>query len=275
MGRGDEIMVTGEVVRAQRRDRRPAIVLDKHGRPRWHALWEGSGRIIRGSKPPHSDAVDATQSIVNGPGARPYIDYAAMRRWAKARGLDWNIKDRRIPWRWIDGYAPVPGEIAVGQVAARWARDRAPAHAFVVVEPHIKPNASPNKDWGRARWQALVALRPDLRWVQLGPESARTLDGVTRIATHDFGHALAILALAKAFIGTDGALHHAAAALGVSAAVIWAGYAHPRNLGYAAQVNLHAGVEPCGSRLPCDHCRAAIAEIPPEQVAAALDQVLK
>ena len=272
MGIGDEIMVTGEVIRAQKREPRlacprPVVVLDRHRRPRWHPIWDGNERIAR------VRSAD-TRIIINGPGCRPYIDYAAMKRWAAERGLRWGAKDKRIPWQWAASYQATPGEIVFGLEEARWAVDHAPARPFVVVEPGLKPGAPVNKDWGRARWQALVAERRDLCWVQLGPLGTRTLEGVMLIETGDFRLAAALLASAAAFVGTDGALHHAAAALGVRAVVIWGGYTHPRNLGYAAHVNLHGGGDPCGARLPCDHCRNAMAAITPEQAAAALDRVL-
>ena len=72
---------------------------------------------------------------------------------------------------------------------------------------------------------------------------------------NDFRDVLEILNGCSLFVGTDGALHHAAAALNVPAVVIWSGYSSPRHLGYESQVNIHDGSEPCGTfSKVCPHC---------------------
>ena len=266
MGLGDEIMVTGEVVRAQRTNPTPIIVLDKHGLPRWHPLWEGNRRIVR------AFGTDCRR-IVNGSGCRPYIDYAAMKRWAAERGLEWDANDRAIPWQWRADYRAVPGELFLHPNEERFARIVEPIGPFVLVEPRVKADRS-NKDWGWGRWESLIGARPDIQWAQVGPHGARKIAGATMIETGDFRQALAVLARAAAFVGTDGALHHAAAALGVPAVVIWGGFTSPRNLGYDAQENLHDGGDPCGARRPCDHCAKAMTAIAPADVSAALDRAL-
>ena len=272
MGLGDEIMVTGEVRRVQRRDPRPVAVRGRDGRTRWHPLWRGNPRFAT----PDAIARGAdVQWIENGPGCRPYVDLAAMRRdWQAAfpeRPFTTKIRDPRLPWRFTTWRAE-PGELP--------ALRRAPPGGYIVVAPTLKPGASPNKQWGWARWQALVAATrwTAHRWVQLGPPGTPLLDGVSHIATPTFEAACSALSGAAAAVLPDGALHHAAAALGVPAVVLFGGYTSPANLGYDAHVNLFdsaGGRSPCGQRVACTHCARAMAAIRPEIVACHLEHLLR
>ena len=253
MGLGDEIMVTGEARRVQMRDPRPVAVAGRDGRARWHPLWHGNPRI---AAPREVAAGRAVQWIVNGPGRRPYIDDQAM-----ARGP-------RAPWRFT-AWRATPGELPCVP--------RRPPAGYVVVEPHLKPGASPNKQWGWANWQALVGLMPRVDWVQLGPPGMRVLEGAVHIPTPSFIEAGSALSGAAAAVLPDGGLHHAAAALGVPAVVIFGGFTSPANLGYDGHVNLFDpadGQSPCGERVPCAHCRRVLAAIRPETVAAHLERIL-
>ena len=272
MGLGDEIMVAGEARRLQARDPRPVAVLDRDGRPRWHDLWDGNPRIAH---PRDVVAGLDVQSLTNGPGCRPYIDYEWMRRDFAAvfpgRPFTTKMRDPRLPWRYTR-WRCTPGELPLVE--------RGAPRGYIVVEPHIKRGASPNKDWGWARWQALVSrVRvPDHPWVQLGPPGTRLLHGTVHIVTETIGEACTALSAASAAVVPEGGLHHAAAALGVPAVVIFGAMTSPANTGYDGHVNLFdpaGGVSPCGQRVACDHCRAAMAAIRPEIVAYHLEQVLR
>lgn len=208
------------------------------------------------------------QHIVNGPRCRPYIDYAAMEEdWRKVhpeRPFSTKLRDARLPWRYT-AWRAMPGELS-------WPRGR--PNGLIVVEPHLKPGASPNKDWGWRRWQSLVRSRR-WPWAQLGPPGTRLLAGVTHVPTKSFQEACRVLSGAVAAVLPEGGLHHAAAALGVPAVVIFGGYASPANTGYEGQVNLYrAAGSPCGQRVPCGHCAEAMAAIAPEQVAEELERLL-
>ncbi len=250
MGYGDEIMAAGEARRRQGAgDARPVAVLDRHGRPRRHPLWAGNPRIATPEAVARGLPV---QTIVNGPGCRPYIDYG------RTTATCWAYTD----WR------TTPGELY--GIEARKPQD------YVIVEPHIKAKASPNKDWGWARWQDL-ARRLDLDWVQLGPPGTRLLDGVRHIETASFLAACRALTGARAAVLPEGGLHHAAAALGVPAVVIFGAMTSPANTGYDGHANIFdamGGASPCGMRVPCGHCARAMARIAPPTVATYLEQLL-
>ena len=77
---------------------------------------------------------------------------------------------------------------------------------------------------------------------------------------------------AKLFVGTDGGLHHAAAALGIPSVVIWTGFTSPRHLGYDTHRNIHDGSEPCGTfHSVCSHCLLKAKNISVEQVLDAVN----
>lgn len=262
MGYGDEIMVTGEARRLQERDPRPVLVVGHDGMPRWHPLWEHNPRLVR-------DRKGEFQELRNGPRCRPYVDYAAMRRdFASVfpgRPFTTKVRDARLPWRYTN-WRSTPGELYLPRFESR---------GTVVIEPHMKPSGSPNKQWGWERWQELVRLM-DLSWVQLGPPGTRILEGVRHLSTPTFLDARAPLSGASAAVLPEGGLHHAAAALGIPAVVIFGGMTSPANTGYDLHVNLFEPEDgPCGQRVACEHCERAMAAIRPEIVAHHLEQVLQ
>ena len=129
----------------------------------------------------------------------------------------------------------------------------------VLVEPHTKQELglSRNKAWPWDRWQRLVdGLK--LPWVQMGPPGTKRLEGVQFVETPRFRDTLGYLNRAALIVTTDGALHHAAAALDKPAVVIWGGATDPDILGYRTHRNIRADVDTCGSIKDCGHCRAAM-----------------
>jgi ADP-heptose:LPS heptosyltransferase len=243
MGWGDEIITSGLARRAQQADARPVRVVDGRGRPRWSAVWNGNPRL---AGPAHAGAV---QTLASAPGRRPYIARETAARWV-----------------WREWVCPV-GEIHL-DAAERAAGAR--GNGLVVVEPQLKGRASPNKDWGGTRWAALVAalVRDGCEVAQLGPPGTPLLPGARLVPTADFRSACAVLAHARLAILPEGGLHHAAAALGTPAIVLFGGFISPRQTGYAHQLNLFTGGEACGMRRHCAHCRRAMAAIGVDEVHA-------
>jgi hypothetical protein len=246
MGWGDEIMVTAQVRALQERDPRPVLVVDIRGHPRWSEIWEGNPRMVRDRSRPH-------QTLLNGPNARPYI--------AQKSATHWHWKK----------YECQPGEIYLSEaeraLAERW-------RGYVLVEPNVKATRpdSVNKQWIWERWQRLaqMALAP---MVQVGPSGTRLLEGVAHAETATFRQACAVLSGCKAYVGTEGGLHHAAAALGIPAVVLFGGFISPASTGYSMHRNLFYGPA-CGARLPCRHCREAMAAISVGEVAGHLLELI-
>ena len=286
MGVGDEIMVTGDAKRLQEADpnRRRVVICDKKGDRRWSRLWQGNPRLIRPGEPVGRLG---RIEIRNGPHCRPYVDYERMAETFEqvfpGRPFTTKVRDHRLPWRFTDWRA-TPGEF--------YCFERLEPRGYIVVEPNPKAKGNPNKDWGWNRWQALVhsVKWPDHPWVQLGPgdtrrldgarrpPSTRLLDGVVHIETPTFLDACRVLSGAAALVSTDGGLHHAAAALGIPAVVIFGGISSPANLGYDMHVNLFepmGGESPCGQWVECEHCQRAMAAIKSDVIAERLTGLLQ
>ena len=76
-------------------------------------------------------------------------------------------------------------------------------------------------------------------------------------------------------VTTDGALMHAAAALGVPAVVLFGGFMSPLQMGHKLHTNLWNGAEPCGTHTGiCAHCRGAMESIEVEQVIDAIRRAI-
>lgn len=254
MGIGDEIMAAGAARRHYQRTGR-RVRIQHPNKARWFDVWNNLPWIVQPGEPAGTDC-DVLQAKDHA-GLRPYIAAKLPRQWI---------------WK---AYWPSPSDFVFSD--AEWQASRA-AEGSIIVEPNIKPAASPNKDWGWLRWQKLINLAPDLDWVQLGPAGTRSLKGVRRIETGSFRQAAAMLKRAHGAVLTEGALHHAAAATRTPAVVIFGGYISPAVTGYAAQRNLFTGGADhplgCGARVPCAHCAKAMMAITPEQALAALRGIL-
>lgn len=149
-------------------------------------------------------------------------------------------------------------------------RDGPQDEGFILIEPHVKGTVSAdNKDWGWAKWKELAAQLPDLplRQIDYGKP---ILPGVEPVKSGSFRHALVILYRAGLFVGTDGGLHHAAAAFNKPAVVIWGHYSSPDILGYRFHENIWHGEGPCGSLVPCNGCREAMDRITIDEVEQAV-----
>lgn len=245
MGLGDEIMASGDARRLRAQTGQRVRIVDRHGVARWHELWMGSPDIAR------PEERGALVTLVNGSGARPYIDYA-----------------RTTKQRWVyTEYRATPGVLAGIEPDAR-------GDGMVLIEPNLKGNASPNKQWGRENWAQLArAPLPDgLRWAQMCPPGVAALPGVHRIETPDFRAAIGVLTAARAAVLPEGGLHHAAAATGRRAVVLFGAMTSPRNTGYDTHTNLAVDdPDALGWRIPHPACASAWRQITPGQVHAALE----
>lgn len=170
-------------------------------------------------------------------------DYPSCRPYIKG------MKGSRIIFN--DDYRAEAGEIYGIEATDQYLTD------YIFVEPNTKLDyaAGINKAW--RGWDEL--FRHDLPWVKNDQHGT-------------FRDALRVLAGCRLFVGTDGALHHAAASLGIPAVVIWTGFSSPRHLGYSTHVNIHDGSEPCGTfHRECPHCKRKSDQITPEEVLSAIN----
>lgn len=239
MGYGDAVMTTGLVKKAYQKIGRPLCVGDGT-KVFWSEVFEGNPKI---AKEPYPGCLWIHDYKCH----RPYIDYQKTTR-------------ERTVYR---DFRPEPGELFLSE------KETAPYQQFkgwVYIEPNVKGSYGGNKFY--PYWQKVVDAI-DAKFVQ-GP--GERLRGVEQVQTPSFRHACGLLSQCDLILTTDGGLHHAAAALGKPAIVVWGGLASPKVLGYDSHINLHSGTRSCGSHAPCLHCKQAMEAIPPEKVVNAYEE---
>lgn len=245
MGLGDWIMATAQARAINLSTGRQVLVTDSRGRVYWSPVFDHNPRLLR------QDA-EGCAVLVSAPGARPYIAGKTTERWI---WKEWDI---------------APGELYF----QKGETDYADAFAGgILIEPHTKVVGG-NKSWPFARWQAVVDAFPEVRFIQVGNAVTRKLSGVQFVETPTFRHAAAILAQSSAVLTTEGALHHAAAALDVPAIVLWSEFIDPKFTGYKGQINIRHAGKACGARVPCETCRESMNAITVDEVAGALRGLL-
>ena len=248
MGFGDELMLTGTLKKAYQHTKKP-VALGRHAKNYldevlWGEVFDNNPKIDRN---PGVGAIWLDEVKGN----RPYIDYNATQL----------RTDGKVIYR---KFRPEPGELFFTP------EELAPYeqyHDFIYIEPNVKGSFSGNKDWGFEKWQEVVKRLP-YKFIQ---GRGRKLDGVEQVDTPRFRDACALLSRASMFLGTDGGLHHAAAALGKRAVVVWGGLVGPDTLGYDFHTNIRGkGVQNCGNHVKCDHCKKALSLVSVEMVVEAV-----
>lgn len=243
MGVGDWVIATGQVKAIHERTGRRVVVIGRGGLPQWSEVFENNPKIARR----HERGVER---LINGSGMRPYIVGKTATRWT------WK------PWE------RESGEIYLTKEELALAEPHA---GRILIEPNTKVSPS-NKAWLFGRWQELVDRGGD--FVQVGPPGTRLLRGVHFVETANFRAAAAVLAKSLAYVGTEGGLHHAAAALGRPAVVLFSEFISPEITGYDMHRNIRHAGPACGSRLPCEGCRASMEAITVDEVDQNLREIL-
>ncbi|MBZ9759482.1 hypothetical protein LB553_01085 [Mesorhizobium sp. CA8] len=172
-------------------------------------------------------------------------------------------------WIWNMDFSPTPGEIYLDDIERKHGKRY--GSGFIIIEPQSAPwkSVAANKDWGRSKYQEVTnRLKAEGYKVHqfLSDKGSPPLSGVSPLRTESFRDAISILANASMYIGSEGGLHHAAAAVGIPAVVLFGGFIPPKVTGYPTHANLTGGAEACGSLKPCQHCRRAMEAISVDEV---------
>ena len=250
LGLGDELIASGMARGAAARGKK--IAFGRNGKIIWgpHAaiVFEGNPNVARPGQ-----ANGAVEWCDHYYGHRKYVTLAAGNRYV------WNY-DFRV----------TPGELFFRPDELKFAEDV--GSGFVLIEPNVPAHKSwtVNKQWEPRRFQEVVnaLVGSGTEVVQLEYPGARHhLSGVHAVSTGSAREAFAILSRAALYIGPEGGMHHAAAALGVPAVVLFGGFIPAAVMGYDMHVNLTGGAtEACGSKAPCEHCRKAMQAISSDEV---------
>ena len=242
-------MAMGEARTMHEKTKQQVMIVDPRGRPvKDHGLSEGIPYILR--RPTHARTY---LRLINCPGVRPYIAGKTPTQWT---------------WK---PYKPIPDEIKFTDEELEFAERYA---GRVMVEPNVKDIGHSNKAWHR--WPALLAaLRKEgIPTFQCGPGGTSWIAD-DFLLTPTFRYAAAALSKARAFIGTEGGLGHAAAAVGVPSVIIFGGFISPQVTGYDMHRNLFTGTGlGCGMRIDCKHCREAMDKITVDEVMTNLKELL-
>jgi hypothetical protein len=242
MGLGDWLMASGDAKEANERTGKKVKLGDGVRMFLDNQIFANNPRMASNSD---TDVV----WVKNYQGHRPYLK---------------GTKDGRLLFN--DDYKPRVGEVYFSQLEKKNI-DKIDKD-YIVVEPNVKRvyAHTVNKAWHG--WEEL--FKHDLPWLQLGDVTVKRYTKWKE--TNTFREALQVLSKAKLFVGTDGGLHHAAAALGIPSVVIWTGFTSPRHLGYDTHRNIHDGSEPCGTYdSVCQHCLLKSKAITVEQVLDAVN----
>lgn len=243
MGYGDELMGSGMARGAAARGRR--VAFGDGRRVIWHRnaveIFRGNDNVVA----PGMLRGQEVEWIAHYPGKRRYCTLVGGKR----RRWQFTPHTQRAGEIFFDDY-----EMSSLQPG------------FVVVESSVKHTAS-NKQWPVEHYQQVA------RALQFAGHHVvqfnNGLSNVPIIQTSNFRMAAAVLSRASLFVGPEGGLHHAAAALGVPAVVLFGGFISPEVTGYESHVNLFTGDDlGCGMLDPCPHCRSAMNKITVDQVVA-------
>jgi ADP-heptose:LPS heptosyltransferase len=244
-------MASGEARKLHKANGLPVVIVNRMGRPQWSEVWDNVPYIAHrpGGKP--------VNRLLNCPGYRPYIAGKTPNNWT---------------WK---TYKPTPAEIVFTPAELAFAE---PYRGMVMIEPNVKANGHDNKAWLDTRWNDLAQhlLGQGLGILQCGPRGNSWLQpmSIRSVETLTFRQAAAVLSVAKAFVGTEGGLHHAAAAVGTPAVILWSEFISPEITGYATMTNLRHAGRPCGNRMSCPGCRKSMEAITVNEVVQALEKLL-
>lgn len=256
MGIGDNIMATGLARGAAARGKRIAF---------------GDGRRIIWDK--NSPEIFRKNKNIAIPGSEndkdvEWIPFHRGNRLYNKQGVG--------RWLWNREFRPIPGELFFDDSEMAFANGVKPG--FILIEPNVPwhKTVAPNKDWGREKYQALATrlLNEGFDVAQFGFGRVR-LTGARVIQAVTFRQAAAVLARASAAIVPEGGLHHAAAAVGVRAVVLFGGFIPPTVTGYDTHINLAGSDQFCGSLGRCSHCFKAMQSISVDTVVNSLKEIVR
>jgi len=252
MGIGDDLLATGMARGLAAQGKRAAFGdghVQKWG-PHSEMIFRGNPNIVpRGQE--------------RTPGVE-WINYYKGHRIYNAQGAN--------RWVWNYKFKAAPGELYFN------VQDEMPDEGpnLVLIEPNVPQgkHCAPNKQWSVDRWRAVAGVLTTagfkVRQFDHGGQN-RVCEG---IKTTTFRQAANLLTKCRVAILPEGGLHHAAAAVGVPAVVLFGGFVPPAVLGYDGHANLTGGATACGSFNRCTHCAEAMAAIQVDHVLDAVERFL-
>ena len=179
-------------------------------------------------------------------------------------------------WIWNYEFRAQPGEMFLSAFEKKAALHAGTGH--IVIEPNVPTwkHGGQNKVWPVNRYVALAAKlqREGHRVIQFVRKNAPPVRPLESVHMTSFRDACAALANAQLYIGLEGGMHHAAAALGIPAVVLFGGWIPPEVTGYRTHTNMTGSANACGSWTKCEHCQDAMDRISVDEVYSAARKYL-
>lgn len=250
MGWGDEVLITGFARNLYLATKIPVSILNRRSAVRRHDAWLNNPYITMEQR--------TNTFLFHFSGHRPYIQHKLEQQWI--------FKEIELP---LPDLFFSPEEENFGRLY----------NNRVIIEPTLKPGASPNKQYPMNYWWDVVdeLLSKNYRVAQVGawPKESFRSD-VEMIHTRDIRLASAIIKHSIAYIGHEGGLHHSSAAVRTPAVVIMGGFVGPKQTGYDLKTHryLTGNSAPCGYKVPCKHCQSAMLSITPDIVIKSFLEVI-
>lgn len=155
---------------------------------------------------------------------------------------------------------------------------------YLVIDPETKGEwFGQLRAWPFERWQAVVDILleagSDPQLVQVGLPQSRRLRGVIDLCGKTtFREAAWVIKRAVLFVGTDGALMHAANAMDAQALILWGGVNLPEFLGYPNKHQIickYVPCAPCGNLGWCEYDHRCMRDIEVAEVVGAIRRLLQ
>lgn len=251
MGIGDQIIATGLARGAAARGKKIAF---------------GDGKMIRWDQ-------NSAMIFKNNPNiARPGESSSNVEWINYYKGNRIYNKADSDRWIWNFKFKVKPGEIFFNGEDAFYERDQ----NLILIEPNVpKKSCAPNKQWPLANWKRVAELLTAQGWTVRQFNYGANNIVCAPITTKTFRDAAALIKSARLVIVPEGGLHHAAAAVGTPAVVLFGGFTPPDVLGYEDHANLTGGATACGKFNRCQHCVDAMAAIKVDDVLEAAGKLCR
>tara|TARA_Y100001970_G_scaffold283604_1_gene399187 strand:- start:8665 stop:9474 length:810 start_codon:yes stop_codon:yes gene_type:complete len=269
MGLGDAIMATGEVNELLKKNPDTKFLIGDGKNEYWNEVFINNPNIIRKYEIKNHKKV---YWLKNYEGNRPYRNYDKNKL---PDNYNWNIN-----------YKAKKGEIFFNSNEIKLASDviskiknKVGDKKIIFIEPYVKKRRGyQNRDWGVKNWQKVVSsLKNQYVFLHITHGDLAPLRDCINIHGLSFRPSVAILSKCDLFIGTEGGMHHAAAATSRKAVVIFGGHISPKITGYDFHKNLYVDIEgsPCGKKNICDHCKKCMQLISFTKVIKEIEETLK
>jgi len=231
MGIGDQVMAAGRAKLLHKKTGK-RVCIGNSSTILWSPLYDNIPYLVKPGEKEQDDQI----WLHDCPGARPYIDYQGTRLHRDNRRMS---RKRFRRWVWVDKHTPEPMKIFFTE-EEEYERDMLKKRKFIVVNPHQKPKAPPNKTWPFEFFQEVVyGLRHEYEIVQLQKDHGEPTLKNTTYYTPTLRQLAVYISTAVLVVTGEGLFHHLAAAFKTPTVVLFGGFISPDITGYDYQQSIY------------------------------------